>query len=383
MMKIVIASDSFKGSSSSLEVANSIEKGLLRSKLDLDIVKVAVADGGEGTMEALVLAFDGYYKEVEVLDPLARLISSRYGVLDKDSVVIEMAAASGLTLISKAEQSPLQTTSYGTGQLIREVMNDGYTNIYIGLGGSATTDGGVGAVQALGGSFLDINGNEVGFGNQALKSIETIDISNIDKRLNDVKITILSDVNNPLIGKNGAARVFGPQKGATDTEVEIMESNLTHYSSKVKEFINIDISNLSKAGSAGGLGGGLLAFCKAEMTVGIDKILNLINFKDTIKDADMVITGEGKIDGQSIYGKTPVGVAKLAKKNNIFTVAIVGSVGEGADKVYKKGIDMIISIVNKPMTLEKAILKVDKLVSEAAYNFINAYNNIIKYNKKN
>lgn len=380
-MKIVIASDSYKGSSSSLEIANSIEKGLLKSKLDLDIVKVAVADGGEGTMEALVLAFDGYYKEVEVLDPLARVISSRYGVLDKDSVVIEMAAASGLTLLSKAEQSPLQTTTYGTGQLIREVMNDGYTNIYIGLGGSATTDGGVGAVSALGGCFLDISGQEVGFGNQALKSIETIDISNIDKRLKDVKITILSDVNNPLIGKNGAAKVFGPQKGASVSEVETMEANLTHYSRKVKEFLNIDISKLTGAGAAGGLGGGLLAFCKAEMTVGVDKILELINFNETIKDADIVITGEGKIDGQSIYGKTPVGVAKVAKKNNIFTVAIVGSVGEGADKVDKVGIDMIISIVNKPMTLEKAILNVDKLVSEAAYNFINAYNNIIKYNK--
>lgn len=378
-MKIVIATDSYKGSGSSLTIAKAIEKGLLKSKLDLEIVKVAVADGGEGSMESLVLAFGGFYEPVLVLDPLGREIMAKYGVLDKDSVIIEMASASGLTLISKKDLLPLKASTYGTGQLIKAALDKGYKNIYLGLGGSATTDGGVGALMALGGAFLDKNGQDVSFGNIGLKSIETIDMSKLDKRLEKVSITILSDVSNPLLKKSGAACVFGPQKGASPDQVLEMESNLNHFSIKVEKTINRDLSKVAGAGAAGGLGFGLLAFCQAKIVVGVDKILEMINFKEIIKNAEIVITGEGRIDGQSIYGKTPIGVSRFAKMENILTVAIVGSVGDKADLVYDYGIDVIVDIINKPMSEKAAINNVEHLVSMAAFNFIHTYKVIKKH----
>lgn len=367
-MKIVIAPDSYKGSASALEVSDAIEKGIRKVYKKARITKLPVADGGEGTVEALVTSKNGRYEKVQVLGPLGNIISSRYGVLDDKTAVIGMSEASGLTLVSKEKLNPLVTTTYGTGQLIKEAMEKGARKIYVGLGGSATNDGGVGMAQALGVSFKDELGKEIGYGGLELGRICEIDFTDIHPLLEVTEIIAISDVQNPLCGKNGASHVFGPQKGATKEDVLILDNNLKHYAEKVKEYIGIEISNVPGSGAAGGLGGGLIAFCNARIDSGIDMVLDIINIDKHLIDTDLVITGEGKIDGQSAYGKAPIGVAKRAKKYNIPVIAIVGSVGSGADKVYSHGIDIIVDIIDKPITLGDAMENVTDLIMKAAAN---------------
>lgn len=365
-MKVVIASDSYKGSFSSLQVAQSIERGIKSVSSDVDIVKLVIGDGGEGSLEAVVEALDGAYQEVVAKNPLNIDIKARYGILDEKTAFIEMAEASGLTLLKDYKLMPLYTTTYGTGQLIEDALNKGYRKIYVGLGGSATNDGGAGMAMALGVKFLDLNNQEIRLGNIGLIDIERIDISEINPLLFESELIVLSDVNNPLCGPDGAAVVFGPQKGANLTEVNIMDENLKYYGKKIKEILNVDITKLAGAGAAGGLAAGLVAFCKATIVSGASKILEIINLEKELSDADLVITGEGKIDGQTIYGKAPIGVSKLAKKHGVFTLAIVGSIGSEVDKVYDYGIDMIVSIIDQPMTLKTAIDNVDYLIEKAA-----------------
>lgn len=365
-MKIVIASDSYKGSSSTLEVADSIEKGLRKVYKDAEIIKIPVADGGEGTVDALVLGTGGSYEEVEVLDPLGHKVLAKYGILHDKVAVIEMAAASGLTLVKNGDLNPLITTTYGTGELIKSALEKGITKIYVGVGGSSTNDGGMGMAQALGISFKDKEGNELGYGGGMLNKLEEIDFTNVNPLLKDANIMVISDVQNPLCGPNGAAHIYGPQKGATQKEVEILDLNLKHFGNKIKELLSLDIINTPGAGAAGGLGAGLMAFCNATIHSGIDKVLDIADIDKYLKDADLVITGEGRIDGQSIFGKVPVGVARRAKKYDISVIAIVGSVGEGAHKVYAYGIDLIVDIVDKPMTLEEAINNSQDLIENAA-----------------
>ncbi len=377
-MKIVVASDSFKGSFTSSEVAAAIEKGIKRVSKSIEVVKVLIADGGEGTMNTLVESLDGFYNEVLVLNPVQKTITAKYGVLNKNSVIIEMAAASGLILIDKNKLEPMLTTTYGTGQLIEDALNKGYTNIYVGLGGSATNDGGVGMAMALGVKFYDKNNKEIGLGNKELNKIEKIDVACINPLVAKAKFTVLSDVLNPLYGEQGAAYVFGPQKGASGYEVKIIDDNLRHYASKLKSELNKDVAKIEGAGAAGGLGAGLLAFCNADIVSGIDKILDLINLKQHLGNADLLITGEGQIDGQTIYGKAPVGVCKLAKDYDLFTIAIVGSIGDGADKVYDHGIDMIVDIIDKPMSEKKAYLNVESLIEKAAYRAVRTFINFSK-----
>lgn len=369
-MKILIASDSFKGSFSSLQVSNSIERGIKQIIPDAQITKVLVADGGEGTLEAIVTSVNGFYNEVEVLNPLGNSIIAKYGVINNDTAIIEMAQASGIMLLNDTQLKPLHTSTYGTGQLINDALNKGFRNIYIGLGGSATNDGGVGMVMALGVKFYDKDNNGIIFGNIGLAHIDSIDISNINPLIYDSEIVVLSDVNNPLYGEKGAAYVFGPQKGASIDEVKIIDNNLKHYANKLNEFLQIDVSNIPGSGAAGGLGAGLIAFCKAKVESGADKILEIIGLEKYIIGVDLVITGEGKIDGQTIYGKTPIKVSELAKKHNVFTLAIVGSIGEDADKVYEYGINMIASIRDKDMSLEYAILNVDCLIERVTIKAI-------------
>ena len=369
-MKILIASDSFKGSFSSLQVSNSIERGIKQIIPDAQITKVLVADGGEGTLEAIVTSVNGFYNEVEVLNPLGNSIIAKYGVINNDTAIIEMAQASGIMLLNDTQLKPLHTSTYGTGQLINDALNKGFRNIYIGLGGSATNDGGVGMAMALGVKFYDKDNNGIIFGNIGLAHIDSIDISNINPLIYDSEIVVLSDVNNPLYGEKGAAYVFGPQKGASIDEVKIIDNNLKHYANKLNEFLQIDVSNIPGSGAAGGLGAGLIAFCKAKVESGADKILEIIGLEKYIIGVDLVITGEGKIDGQTIYGKTPIKVSELAKKHNVFTLAIVGSIGEDADKVYEYGINMIASIRDKDMSLEYAILNVDCLIERVTIKAI-------------
>lgn len=365
-MKIVIASDSYKGSCSTLEVANSIEKGIKRIYPKAEIIKIPVADGGEGTVDALVTARNGSYEEVEVMGPLGKTIKAKYGLLDKDTAVIEMASASGLMLIKKEERNPLITTTYGTGQLILSAIEKGAKKIFIGIGGSATNDGGIGMAQALGVSFKDNKGNEIGYGGGKLKQIEKIDTRDMNPLIKEVEITVITDVMNPLCGLDGASHIYGAQKGASPEVIEILDENLKHYGAKIKEYLGKDILNIAGSGAAGGLGAGLIAFCDAKIRLGIDKVLDIVEIDKYLEGADLVITGEGQIDGQSIFGKVPIGVAKRAKKYNIPVMAIVGSEGEGASEVYSHNIDIIIDIINKPMTLEEAIKNVKPLLENAA-----------------
>lgn len=372
-MKIVVASDSFKGSFSTLEVADAIEKGIRDIHKDADIIKIPVADGGEGTVDSIVAGTNGRYEEVEVIGPLGEKILARYGIIYGDIAVIEMAEASGLTTVNEDRLDPLVATTYGTGQLIKAAMEKGLRKIYVGLGGSATNDGGAGMAQALGVSLKDKNGDEIGYGGGELNKVDEIDCSNLHPLLNKTEIIVISDVQNPLCGTNGASYVFGSQKGATDEQIKILDANLRHFGKKISEQIGKNILNIPGSGAAGGLGGGLVAFCNASIKSGIDKILDIMNIDQHLKDADLVITGEGQIDKQSIYGKVPIGVAKRAKKYGVPVIAIVGSVGDGACKVYSHGIDLILDIIDKPMTLEESIENVGKLISKTASNAIRFY----------
>ncbi|MBV1757207.1 MAG: glycerate kinase [Dethiosulfatibacter sp.] len=369
-MKIVIASDSFKGSCTTLQVAEAIEKGIKIVLPDCQIVKIPVADGGEGTVDALVIGTGGNYEHVDVTGPLGDVVKARFGILEGNVAVIEMAEASGLTLVDKNKRNPLHTTTFGTGQMIREAMNKGCRKIYVGIGGSATNDGGAGMAQALGASFKDSDGNEIGYGGKDLCRIEEIDLMKLDERLAKTEIIILSDVSNPLCGENGASYVYGPQKGATPDMVKELDRCLMHFSNKVKEKLGMDLAHIPGAGAAGGLGAGLMAFCNAKMFNGVDKLLELVDIDQHLVDADLVITGEGKIDTQTAFGKAPVGVAKIAKKYSLPVIAIVGSIGEGASIVYGHGIDAIFDIVSSPMALEEAMENSQMLITQTTENIM-------------
>lgn len=366
-MKIVIAPDSYKGSLSALEVANNIEKGIRRIFNNLTIEKIPMADGGEGTVQSLVDSTNGKIVNVIVKGPLGKDVTAFYGILgDAKTAIIEMAAASGLPLIPKEEKNPLITTSYGTGQLIKDALDKDCKNIIIGLGGSATNDGGVGAAKALGVKFLDKEGNNIGEGGGAVDKLNSIDISNIDPRIKDCNITAACDVDNPLCGPKGASHVFGPQKGADSSMIEFLDKNLSHYAEIIKRDLSIDIINTPGSGAAGGLGAGIMAFLNASMKRGIDIVIELTDLEQKIKDADLVFTGEGMIDFQTAFGKAPFGVAKIAKKYDIPVIAIAGGIGKDAETLYSKGFDSIFSIVDGPMTLDNAIENSSILIERTA-----------------
>lgn len=371
-MNILVASDSFKGSASSYEVAKFIEKGIRRVDEKADIIKVPVADGGEGTVEAVVSSLNGSYKTIEVTDPYGSKAEAVYGILENQIAIIEMAQASGLHF-KKANDSVWNATSYGTGELILAALDDGVKEIYIGLGGSATNDGGAGMAQALGATLLTAEGQEIDFGAKGLEQIDSINIDSMDERLKKVSITVLSDVTNPLTGENGASAVFGPQKGAEGKDVPELDAALVHFRKKVERALSGNWSDVEGAGAAGGLGFGLMAFCGAKLESGIEAILELIRLEDKLKQADLVITGEGKMDGQSVKGKAPVGIAKLAKKYRLPVVAIVGSSDNDLSEIYKSGIDLVIHTINKPMLLEKAMENAESLIENAGETVIRAF----------
>ena len=371
--KIIIASDSYKGSASTIEVENFIEKGISRVTNNLEIVKIPIADGGEGTVDALVLGCKGQYKYVDVMGPYQELVRAKFGIINHKSAVIEMAQASGLTLAKHGQLNPYEATSYGTGELINEALKFGAEEIFIGIGGSATNDGGVGMAQALGVSFHDKNGQEIGLGAKELAKIVNIDTTNINPKLKQVPIYILSDVTNTLCGPNGASHVYGPQKGANKEQVLHLDQLLQHYGKKIKEKLDIDILEAEGAGAAGGLGAGLLVFCEAKMCRGITKILEILNIHNHLRDADLVITGEGRMDSQSLNGKAPVGIAKLAKKYNLPVIAIVGSTEGDLTEIYQAGIDLVIDIINQPMTLDHAIKDVEWLITNAGETAMRAF----------
>lgn len=369
--KIVIAPDSFKGSLSAIQVANAIEKGIRKVLKDVNIVKVPMADGGEGTLDSLVQATNGYYKLVRVKDPLLREIEASIGFLgDNQTCVIEMAMASGMCLLTEEEKNPLITTTYGTGQLIKAGLDMGIENFILAIGGSATNDGGAGMLQALGARLLDRQLQEVPVGGGYLNKIEQIDLSELDKRIKDCRFTIASDVLNPFIGINGASYVFGPQKGASNEMVQQLDQNLTHWANKIEEITNIAVHEIKGAGAAGGLGGAFLAFFPSNLKRGIDIVIDYSNLKEEVKTADLVITGEGKIDFQTKSGKTPMGVAQLGKTYQVPTIAIAGTVGSKIEELYEIGIEAMFSLTDGPMDLEFAMDNASCLITKQVEQMI-------------
>lgn len=368
-LRIVVAPDSFKGCLTALEVAENIGKGIKKVWPEAVIVKVPMADGGEGTVQSLAAATGGRLVEKVVTGPLGNKVKAFYGVLgDGKTAVIEMAAASGLPLVPENQRNPLFATTFGTGELIKAALDAGCRKIIIGIGGSATCDGGAGMAQALGVRLLDADGEDLGFGGGYLEDLREIDSWGIDERIWESEFLVACDVNNPLTGPNGAAYVYGPQKGATEAMVKVLDTGLENFAEIVKHDLGKDIKFLPGAGAAGGLGGGLVAFLNAKLQPGVEIIAEILDLEDLLQDADLVITGEGRIDKQTVFGKTPVGVAKLAKKYDLPVIAICGSLGEGWQKVLKHGIDAAFSICDSPMSLKEAMEKTPELLVQTAEN---------------
>ncbi len=366
-MNILIASDSFKDCLSSREVAQNIEKGIRRILPEANIKILPVADGGEGTVEALVDATGGKIIRVEVHDPLMRKIESFFGMLgDNNTAVIEMAAASGIELLKEDERNPWITTTFGTGELIRHALDMGCRKLVIGIGGSATTDGGTGMARALGGMFMDSKGKQTGYGGGALSSLAEIDLTKLDSRLKKSEVLVACDVDNPLYGPKGAAYIYSPQKGADRLMVKKLDENLRHFADKIQEVLDIDLQKIKGSGAAGGLGAGLKVFLNAQLKPGFEIIKNIVKLEKQIKKADIVITGEGRIDYQTQFGKTPYGVAQAAVKYNKPVIAIAGSLGERIEELYDKGFGYIVPITDKPMDIEYSMKNAGTLIQNTA-----------------
>ncbi|XXQ68290.1 glycerate kinase [Neisseriaceae bacterium B1] len=373
-MKVVIAPDSFKESLTAQEVAQAIEDGLKKVWKDAEFVQVPMADGGEGTVQSLIDATQGKLLEAEVTAPLGNKVCAQYGLSgDGKLAIIEMAAASGLHLVPKEERNPLKTTSYGTGELIQAALTHGVKKIILGIGGSATNDGGVGMLQALGARFLDKAGQPIAFGGGALADIETVDYSQLDERLQDVQFEVACDVDNPLCGKHGASATFGPQKGATPEMVQTLDKALQHYADKVKQALNVNIADQAGAGAAGGMGGGLMTLPHAQLSSGVGIVVKTVQLAEKLQDADLVITGEGRMDSQSVHGKTPIGVAKTAKEYGKPVIAIVGCLREDYEAVYNCGIDAVFPIIRQLANLDDILKKGRENLTSAAQNIARLY----------
>lgn len=362
MKKVMIVIDSFKGSATSLEAATLVKRGIQKVRDDLNVKIIPIADGGEGTVESVVTALGGQIKYMEVRNPLGNIIKSYYGITS-DSAVIEMAAASGLPLVGE-NKNPLIASTYGTGQLILDAIESGVKNIFIGIGGSATNDFGIGMASALGYKFLDKDGNEIEPLSKNMINIADIDNSCVFKKLFDVNIVVACDVQNPLYGENGATAIYGAQKGVTSDTFNLLDDGLKNISKITKDKLGKDVANIKGSGAAGGLGGGLIAFCNASLKSGIDAILDTVDFDNELKDTSLIITGEGAIDGQTKEGKVPIGIARRA--NGVPVIAIVGDIRDGAEVVYDMGIFSIMPALKRAMPLDEAIANSHALIEDAA-----------------
>lgn len=366
-MKIVIAPQGFKGNLTALEVARAIETGVKRIVPDALTVLKPMADGGEGTVQALVDATGGEIVTTGVTGPLGEHVSAHWGILsDKVTAVIEMASASGLPLVPREKLNPLVATTYGTGELIRAALDRGCRKLIIGIGGSATNDGGAGMAQALGARFLDAEGKELPPGGAALARLEHIDVSRLDPRLEGFEVTLASDVNNPLCGPRGASAIYGPQKGATPELVKQLDAALAHYADVIRNDLGVNFRDVPGAGAAGGLGMGLMVFLKARLIPGIDVVIEATNLVADLEGADLVFTAEGRIDCQSAMGKVPTGVALKAKDFGSPVIALAGEVADDCQVVYEQGIDAVLSIAPGPVSLEQSMAVADKYISNAA-----------------
>ncbi len=367
-LKIVIALNAFKGSLTAWEASNAVEEGLMKGmRTAPEILKLPMADGGDGTVDALVRATGGEVFSKRVTGPLGAPVTAEYGILgDGETAVIEMALASGIALLKDGERAPLSATTYGTGELIKEVLDRDCRRLVIGIGGSATNDGGAGMAEALGVKFLDDDNREIGRGGGALHRLRHIDASGIDRRVFDLKIVIASDVTNPLCGPEGASRVYGPQKGASEEEVEELDRALINYSRVILKDLKKDVKDKPGAGAAGGLGAGLTAFLDAEMRSGIEIVMDAVGFHEALAGASLVITGEGRIDLQTAYGKAPGEIAAVCREMGVPVIAVCGALEDGIDALYDKGFTSFLPIAKAPCTLRYAMENAYPMLSDAA-----------------
>ena len=378
-MKIVIAPQEFKESLRGIEIAQAMREGVSRVWPDAETHLVPVADGGDGTLQSLIDASDGKLMTATVDDPLGRPIEAVWGALgDGRTAVIEMARSSGLALLKPEERNPLVTTTYGVGQLMSLALDAGYRHLIIGIGGSATNDGGAGMAQALGANLLDAEGEKLERGGGSLAKLSRIDASALDSRLSDTKIDVACDVNNPLCGETGASAIFGPQKGADAETVDYLDNALHRYGNILERDLARDVMETPGSGAAGGLGAGLMAFTNAKLRPGADIVIDALNLDARLEGASLVIVGEGQTDRSTIFNKAPVAVAQRAKTHSIPTVAISGSLGDGFEEIHDHGIDAAFSILDHCMTLEDAMSDTAKLVSDATEQVCRALSVVIR-----
>lgn len=368
MRRIIVAPDSFKESLGAPAVARHIAQGIKRVIPAAEVVEIPLSDGGEGLVETLVAATGGRMVPMEVTGPLGERVKAIYGLLgDGETAVIEMAAASGLALVPAGLRNPIKTTTYGTGELMSAALNTGCRRLIVGIGGSATNDGGAGMAQALGARLLDANGKDIVYGAEGLLEIDSIDTGSFSRNVSNAEILVACDVDNPFCGPKGAAWVYSPQKGAPPEMIPVLDGALERMAMVIKRDLGVEIKDLPGAGAAGGLGGGLAAFAGGRLKRGIQLVLKAVKFDEILaRGADLVITGEGEINGQSIHGKVPVGVARMAKKHGLPVLALVGSIGPGAEYVFKEGIDAVMSIAPGPITLDESIRRAPALLEDAA-----------------
>ncbi|RBM67747.1 glycerate kinase [Vibrio tarriae] len=368
-MKVVIAPDSFKESLTAKQVCDAIQAGLARVWNDAKFVAIPVADGGEGTVQSLVDSTQGRIVDVNVMGPQGKRVDAFYGMLgDSQTAVIEMAAASGLHHVPMTQRDPKLTTSFGTGELIRHALDQGVTKLIIGLGGSATNDGGVGMLAALGARFTNADGDPIQLTGGGLRELTHIDLQDFDPRLQHCDILVACDVNNPLCGDKGASAVFGPQKGATPEDVQLLDGALRQFGLLTEKVTGKMVLESAGAGAAGGMGAALLAYTQAILRPGIEIVLETVQLAHQVSDADLVITGEGRIDSQTVHGKTPMGVAKVAKRFDVPVLALCGCTGDNYQAVYQCGIDAVFAAVPRAMSLEDALKESDFNLADLAEN---------------
>ena len=355
-MKVVVAIDSLKGSLSSIEAGMAIRDGVLAAKPDAEVIVKPLADGGEGTTDALIEGMNGKRIDLTVTGPMGTPVNAYYGYLaDSHTAVMEMASAAGITLVPAAEKNPLLATSFGVGEVMTDALQKGCRNVIIGIGGSATNDGGIGMLKALGVRFLDENGEDAGEGGQALAKVTQIDVSGLNPLLKECHIQVACDVNNPLCGENGSTYVYGPQKGVTEDMKKPLDEDMAHFAMVTSETLGNDYHDTPGAGAAGGLGFAFLSYIGATLTPGIELILDAVRLEQELPNADIVVTGEGCLDFQTAMGKAPVGVARLAKKYHAKVIAFAGSVTKEASACNKEGIDAFFPILRSVCTLEEAM----------------------------
>ncbi|MBY9081395.1 glycerate kinase [Paenibacillus sp. HN-1] len=367
----VLAPDSFKESMTAKEACDAMELGIRKVDPNITCIQVPMADGGEGTMQSLVDATNGHVFRMNVTGPLGGEVEACFGILgDGETGVLEMAGASGIHLVPPAARNPLVTTTYGTGQLIKACLDRGVKKLLIGIGGSATNDGGAGVLQALGGRLFDQHGQEIGYGGGELGQLDRIDLTGLDPRLLEVQVEVACDVTSPLCGPEGASYVFGPQKGANAETAGQLDRSLNHYANVIREQLGKDLMDVPGAGAAGGLGYGLMVFLDGRLHRGVDLVIKYTGLEEMIKEADMVWTGEGSLDFQTQYGKTPLGVAAVAKKHNKPVVALAGRVGEDIEMLYEKGIDSVFGIMKEAGSIEEALMKGRENIEKTAESIV-------------